>query len=51
LEGRGRQNSEFQASLVYRVSLRQLGLHRETLFPKNKKKKRKEGKKEKKTEH
>jgi hypothetical protein len=42
-EGRGRQISEFETRLVYRVSSRQPGLYRETLSRK-KKKKRKERK-------
>jgi hypothetical protein len=46
LGGRGRQISEFVASLVYRVSSR---LHRETLSGKKKKKGKKE--KEKKTKN
>jgi gamma-glutamyl-gamma-aminobutyrate hydrolase PuuD len=42
-EGRGRQISEFEASLVYRVSSRHPGLYRETLSQnKNKNRKRKE---------
>jgi hypothetical protein len=41
LGGRGRQISEFEASLVYKVSSRTAGLHRETLSQKTKKKKRK----------
>jgi hypothetical protein len=40
LGGRGRWISEFKASLVYRVSPRQPGLYRETLFWKKKKKKK-----------
>jgi hypothetical protein len=36
LGGRGRQISEFEASLVYRVSSRALGLYRETLSRKKK---------------
>jgi hypothetical protein len=39
LGGRGRQISEFEASLVYKVSSR-TGLHRETLSQKTKKKKK-----------
>jgi hypothetical protein len=34
LEGRGRQISEFEASLVYRVSSRTARVHRETLSKK-----------------
>ena len=34
--GRGRQIFEFEASLVYRVSSRQPGLHREILKKQNK---------------
>jgi hypothetical protein len=37
LGGRGRQISEFEASLVYRVSSRTARAHRETLSRKNKK--------------
>ena len=37
----GRQISEFKASLVYKVSLGQPGLHRETLFQKPKPKTKK----------
>jgi hypothetical protein len=40
LGGRGRQISEFKASLVYRVSSRTARLYRETLSQKTKKKKR-----------
>jgi hypothetical protein len=47
LGGRGRRISEFEASLVYRVSSR-AGLYRETLSRKTKKKKKK--KKERKEE-
>jgi hypothetical protein len=39
--GRGRQISEFEASLVYKVSPGQPGLHRETLSSKNQKPKKK----------
>jgi hypothetical protein len=39
--GRSRQISEFEASLVYKVSSRKPGLHRETLSRKKKKKKKK----------
>jgi hypothetical protein len=34
LEGRGRQISDFEASLVYRVSSGQPGIHREMLSQK-----------------
>jgi hypothetical protein len=44
LGGRGRQISEFEASLVYKVSSGQPGLHRETLSWKKKKKEKKGGK-------
>jgi hypothetical protein len=47
LGGRGRRISDFEASLVYRVSSRtagQPGLHRETLAQKTKKKKKKKKK-------
>jgi hypothetical protein len=37
--GKGRWISEFEASLVYRVSSRTAGVHRETLSQKKKKKK------------
>jgi hypothetical protein len=37
LGGRGRRISEFEASLVYKVSSRTARLHRETLSQKNKK--------------
>jgi hypothetical protein len=40
LGGRGRWISEFEASLVYRMSSGQPGLHRETLSQKKKKKKK-----------
>jgi hypothetical protein len=46
LGGRGRQISEFEARLVYRVTSGQPRLHRETLSQK-KRKKEKEKKKEK----
>jgi hypothetical protein len=39
LGGKGRQISEFKASLVFRVSSRTARLHRETLSQKNKNKK------------
>jgi hypothetical protein len=48
LGGRGRRISEFEASLVYRVSSRTARLHRETLFPKTKNQKPKKKKKKKK---
>jgi hypothetical protein len=48
LGGRGRQISEFKASLIYKMSSRTARLHRETLSRKTKKKKRKEKKKKKK---
>jgi hypothetical protein len=38
LGGRGRQISEFKANLIYRMSSRQPGLHRETLSHEKKKK-------------
>jgi hypothetical protein len=38
LGGRGRQISEFEANLVYRVNSRTAGLHRETLSQKTKQK-------------
>jgi hypothetical protein len=41
LGGRGRQISEFEASLVYKVSSRTAKANRKTLFPKTKKKKKK----------
>jgi hypothetical protein len=41
LGGRSRWISEFEASLVYRVSSGQPGLHRETLSQKNRKKEKK----------
>jgi hypothetical protein len=41
LGGISRQISEFEASLVYKVSSRTAGVHRETLSRKNKKKKKK----------
>jgi hypothetical protein len=41
LGGRSRQISEFKASLVYRVSSRTAGQHRETLSQKNKNKTKK----------
>jgi hypothetical protein len=41
LGGRGRQISEFEASLVYRVSSRTARLYRSTLSRKTKKKERK----------
>ena len=44
LEGRVRWISEFKASLVYRVTSRTAGLHRETLTPKTKKQKTKNSK-------
>jgi hypothetical protein len=50
LGGRGRRISEFKASLVYKVSQGQPGLHRETLSQK-KRKKEKEKKKRKKRIH
>jgi hypothetical protein len=46
LGGRGRRISEFEASLVYKVSFPgQPGLYRETLFRKKLKKKKKKKKK------
>jgi hypothetical protein len=51
LGGRGRRISEFEASLVYRVSsrtARATGLHRETMYLKKIKKKKKKEKKRKK---
>jgi hypothetical protein len=44
LGGRGRQISEFEASLVYKVSSRTSGLHRETLSQKKQKQKQKQNK-------
>jgi hypothetical protein len=46
LGGRGRQISEFEASLVYKVSSGQPGLYREILSRKTKKKKKKERERE-----
>jgi hypothetical protein len=50
LGGRGKQISEFEASLVYRMSLGQLGLYRETLSQKTKTKQNKTKKQNKKQE-
>jgi hypothetical protein len=48
LGGNSRQISEFESSLVYRVTSRTAGLHRETLPGKNQKPKTKKKKKKKK---
>jgi hypothetical protein len=40
LEGKGRQISEFEASLIYKVSSRTARAYRETLSKKKKKKKK-----------
>jgi hypothetical protein len=50
LGGRDRRISEFEASLVYRVSSRTAREHRETLSQKIKKKKKRKKEKEKKKE-
>jgi hypothetical protein len=47
LGGRGRQISEFEASLVYRVSSRTAGAIQRNLVSKNQKKKKKKEKKKK----
>jgi hypothetical protein len=51
LGGRGRWISEFEASLVYKVSSRTAELYRETLSQKPKKKKKKKKKRKKKRNH
>jgi hypothetical protein len=49
LGGRDRQISEFEVSLVYKVSSGQPGLYRETVSRKTEKKKKKKKRKEKET--
>jgi hypothetical protein len=46
--GRGRRSSEFEASLVYRVSSSKPWLHRETLSKRKEKKRKEKKRKEKK---